>query len=293
MIVVRIWEGLGNQMFQYAYARMLQQISSTKVYLEGRRIYRERLPQEDLSVERKCAIHHFNLTVPFIKPKYLTEWSYLGRNNMVDHFKWQMSKCGMLRYSFRTDEEDMYAYQESLLAVKDNTYVMGHFFHRKYIEPIRTILLREFTLKKEQKFPAHLAGLMEQKETVSVHLRRGGYVYAECAQAMNKEMRRGRYYERAMNEIAAKVEHPFFLFFSDDIAWVKEHVPCVYPHAYVSDFGLSDYKELMLMSQCRHNIIANSTFSFWGAWLNQFEGKIVIAPKRWMPSVIPKDWMLI
>lgn len=255
-------------------------------------MFKERLPMEDLTVERTCAVYHFNVTIPFVKPNNLTAWSYLRRSNPVEQFKWQLGKRGMLRYSFRTDEADMCAYQEELLTLKD-TYVMGHFFHRKYIEPIRSILLKEFTLKKKLRVPAELAEIMEQRETVSVHIRRGDYLYAECAQSLNKEMKRGRYYERAMDAIAANVKQPFFLFFSDDTAWVKEHMPCNYPHAYVGDFGLPDYEELILMSACRHNIIANSTFSFWGGWLNQHAEKIVIAPKHWMPSVIPKGWILM
>lgn len=291
MIIVRVWEGLGNQMFQYAYARLLKEKSGKKVFLEGRRIYRECLPQEDLSVERKCTIYHYKLSLKFVKPELLNGWSYLGRRSPFQILKYWLSKQGVGKNLLETDENDMFAYHERLMSVHDHTYVIGHFFNRKYIEPIRDILLKEFSLKKEPILPEDLKTLMKSEETVSVHLRRGDYLYVECAQVINREMRRGRYYERAQDYISERVKNPVFLFFSDDIEWVKENIPCKYRHYYVSDIGLQDYEELIVMSRCRHNIIANSTFSFWAGWLNQNEKRIVVAPKHWMPTIIPKDWV--
>lgn len=95
-----------------------------------------------------------------------------------------------------------------------------------------------------------------------------------------------------MNYIKAHVERPCFLFFSDDIEWVRENY-CGMGDNYhfVSNGCLKDYEELMLMCQCKHNIIANSTFSFWGAWLNTDPEKIVIAPKKYAPTFIPEEWI--
>lgn len=293
MIVVRIWEGLGNQMFQYAYARLLQQKTGKKVVLEGRRIYLQNLQQEDLSVKRKCRVCHYDLKLPFIRPEYLRGWSYLEQSNFMQKIKYYLAIQGMGTYMFCTDEADMFGYHEKLLEVRDNTYVMGHFLNRRYIDPIRELLIKDFSLVQQPILPDSLVNLMNHHECISVHFRRGDYLYAECAQVVNEEMRRGQYYKKAMAYICDKVKNPVFLFFSDDIEWVKQNIECQYPHYYVSGIGLKDYEELTIMAQCQHNIIANSTFSFWAGWLNQSEEKIVIAPKHWMPSIVPKDWIQI
>lgn len=291
MIVVRIWEGLGNQMFQYAYARMLYQKGNDKVFLEGRRIYRNSLLGEDLGVERKCGIYHFNLSLKFIKPCYLKGWSYLEKRTWFQKLQFLLAQKKIGKFLFLTDYDDQFSFHQELLTLPTNTYVMGHFFHRKYIEPIRSLLLEEFTLKEPLEVPSELKQIMEQYETVSLHIRRGDYLYVECVQALNKEMKKNHYYENAMKYITNNVKNPFFLIFSDDIEWVKENFDCDFLHDYVSDKGFSDYEELMIMANCRHNIIANSTFSFWGGWLNQNPERIVIAPKHWMPSIIPKSWI--
>ena len=293
MIVVRIWEGLGNQMFQYAYARMLQEQLQEDIFLEGRRIYRDSLPGEDLSVERRCGIHRFQLSLKFIKPQYLAGWKYLKRKTWIQRVQFYLAQRGIAKYLFLTDADDQFSFHEGLMSVPDNSYIMGHFFHRKYIEPIRDQLLQEFTLKEPFEIPSAIKVQLENSETVSLHIRRGDYLYAKCVQTLNREMKNNRYYERAMKLIAEHVKNPVFLIFSDDIEWVKDNFECPFPHEYVSDMGFTDYQELMVMASCKHNIIANSTFSFWGGWLNQNSEKIVIAPKHWMPSIIPKDWVQI
>jgi hypothetical protein len=103
------------------------------------------------------------------------------------------------------------------------------------------------------------------------------------------------FYQKALNIILEKTDNPVIYIFSDDIAWVKQNVEFPYSTKFVSE---PDYIELFLMSQCKYNIIANSTFSWWAAWLNTFEGKIVVAPKNWHnskanKSIYPSDWITI
>lgn len=94
-----------------------------------------------------------------------------------------------------------------------------------------------------------------------------------------------------------RTHRPYLFLFTNDAKWVEEHLKFDVPHTVISNrFGLSDIQEMMLMSQCNHNIIANSTFSWWGAWLNTHEDKIVIAPKRWFmdrtrKNIAMKDWI--
>lgn len=98
------------------------------------------------------------------------------------------------------------------------------------------------------------------------------------------------YYRAAIQYIAERVMQPNFFIFSDDIAWVRKNLNFNYPCSYVDiNHGLESYNDMRLMSLCKHNIIANSTFSWWGAWLNSNSEKIVIAPKQWFANGMPAD----
>ncbi len=105
------------------------------------------------------------------------------------------------------------------------------------------------------------------------------------------------YYIRAINFIKKRVVNPHFFIFSDDVEWVKNNLKTKFPLIFISGNNLKDYEELILMSRCKHNIIANSAFSWWGAWLNENENKIVIAPYQWLKikhkankNIISNNW---
>ena len=131
-----------------------------------------------------------------------------------------------------------------------------------------------------------------------MHIRRGDYLldknlslFTTCTHD---------YYYKAEALIAEKSFSPTFFIFSDDIEWVKKNIPFNHPVVFVTDSNLTDYQELMLMSACKHNIIANSTFSWWGAWLNNNTEKIVITPQKWFTTqtmnekdLIPPTWIKI
>ena len=132
---------------------------------------------------------------------------------------------------------------------------------------------------------------------VSVHVRRGDYVSV----AETRE-RHGTcsldYYQAGFEHIAARIADPVIFVFSDDPAWVQANLKFPSPTIYVThNVGKQNYEDLRLMSACRHFIIANSTFSWWGAWLGEGAGKIVIAPKRWgnkpdeMDDPVPEVWV--
>lgn len=291
MLVVRIWEGLGNQMFQYAYARCLQEKTGEDVYLERRRIFKTSLPQENSNVERVCNLTKFNLNIKFINPKYLLKWNYLEQKNVFQKSRYFFAKKDIGDFVFLTDFSAIYSYHEELMNIKKNAYIMGHFLNKKYYELVKTYLIEEFTLKKKLNIPKQLEIVLQSRETVSIHIRRGDYLYVDYVQSICKEMNQRQYYRRAMEYINQKVKNPIFLIFSDDIEWVIKNFICPYEHIYISKLGYKDYEEMILMSYCKHNIIANSTFSFWGVWLNQYPKKEVIFPRHWMPTIIPKGWI--
>nr|BFD25167.1 MAG: hypothetical protein JST_4580 [Candidatus Parcubacteria bacterium] len=154
------------------------------------------------------------------------------------------------------------------------------------------ILNEEFKLKT----PLNTNLNITESESIFVHIRRGDYVSNSAA---NKFLGLCPldYYERAVKFMRGKVKNPRFFIFSDDISWVQDYLK-IEDAVYVSDGNLQDFEELALMSQCRHGVVANSSFSWWGAWLISNPTKIIIAPKQWFANdkaddsdLIPPNWL--
>jgi hypothetical protein len=129
--------------------------------------------------------------------------------------------------------------------------------------------------------------------SVSLHVRRGDYVQNPIINQTHG-LCSLEYYEKAVQYMAEKLEKPVFFVFSDDILWCKENLKLPFPTVFVEGNFLN-YEDLTLMSACQHQIVANSSFSWWGAWLNNFAKKIVIAPKKWfndqeIKDLIPQTW---
>jgi hypothetical protein len=136
--------------------------------------------------------------------------------------------------------------------------------------------------------------------SVSLHVRRGDYLINPRAKQL-LVVCDAEYYLKSVEIMSSKVERPHFYIFSDDIKWAKENIIMPFKTTFVGENGpRKSYEDLRLMSLCKHNIIANSSFSWWGAWLNENPNKIVIAPKQWFRSsekdtkdLIPESWLKI
>ena len=166
--------------------------------------------------------------------------------------------------------------------VKGKNCLDGYWQSEKYFKNIRKILLLDFTLKKESKNFLKYKKLIIKTNSVSVHIRHGDYVKRAVARKYHGTLSFD-YYFKAIELIGKKIKNPRFFVFSDD--------------PMISNFsGLTNNEELILMSKCKHNIIANSSFSWWGAWLNTNPKKIVIAPKKWFRAktdfeIVPQSWI--
>jgi hypothetical protein len=190
-------------------------------------------------------------------------------------------------------------FDPDFFAVPDNVYLEGYWQSENYFKTIENAIKSEFTLKED---PDPQNALLSEKilgsNSVSIHIRRGDYVHNPVTFDYHGVCSL-EYYHSAIDTIAKKISNPHFYIFSDDSLWVKQNLGINYPHTYVThNQGLKDYMDLWLMKLCRHHIIANSSFSWWGAWLCSNPGKIVIAPKQWFnnPDVntddlIPNTWL--
>jgi hypothetical protein len=180
--------------------------------------------------------------------------------------------------------------------VQKNSYLTDYFQDISYFEHSEEALRKEFRLKEplENKYP-EIVHNITRTESVSVHVRRTDYIDKQHRYIVLTP----EYYTNAMNHILSIKSGAVFYFFSDDIEWVQKNLPIPENSFFVSGKQYTDYEELGLMSLCKHNITANSTFSWWGAWLNTYTEKIIITPKKWFTQEveqyisIPKSWIQI
>lgn len=182
---------------------------------------------------------------------------------------------------------------------KGDSFLEGFWQSEEYFKDMRRILLKDFTLKKETNNFLKLKRLVTKTNSVSIHFRRGDYVKRAVTGKYHGILNLD-YYRRAIELIEKKIKNPHFFVFSDDILWVKENFRIKQPITFISGSGkLTNPEELILMACCRHNIIANSSFSWWGAWLNRNRHKIVLAPKRWFKKkrtesgIVPQAWIKV
>jgi len=177
-------------------------------------------------------------------------------------------------------------------------YLVGYWQAHRLADEIADELRMEFCFKEpaQGKNLEILKQIQQSKNSVSLHVRRGDYTLAaEGNIALPID-----YYSHAISLFRERLDEPTFFVFSDDMAFTKEHLPKGLRAVFVDhNDASSSHEDLRLMSSCHHHIIANSTFSWWGAWLNPRADKMVLAPKYWLlkrnsyyPDLLPSNWML-
>lgn len=283
-VILRLNGGLGNQMFQWALARMIEETTDMDVLL-------------DMSYFRKRYARPYQLNVFRIEPKFVTGfwlklkldiiWAFRAISNWEKNF-------GITLYS-----EKQFNFDMDITKIAPDTYINGFFQSELYFKCVEAKIREDFRFEKSPDDEnLKLINRIYSENSVAIHIRRGDYVekkryqeqYATCSID---------YYTNAVEYIAKKHPEPTLFVFSDDIKWVRHNLKLPYKTVYVShNTGKNNYEDMRLMSVCKHNIIANSSFSWWGAWLNANPDKIVIAPKKWFndesiiqTDVIPKTWV--
>jgi len=293
MIITKIYGGLGNQLFQYALGKSLALKNNTPLKLDI-----SFFEQEQAHVTyRKYGLSDFNINAVIATAE---EVNKIKRNHLKGLFKsiyWRL-QYRKPYYKQNYIKEKSFTFDNNILNSPQNIYLDGYWQSPKYFENIRNILLKELSLKNplnisEQQYFEKI----QNTNSVSIHVRRGDYIsnpkhteiYAQLG--MN-------YYNSAIAYIKEKVEKPSFFIFSDDMDWVKTNFKTIENCIFIDSNNAAH--SLSLMSACKHNIIANSTFSWWGAWLNYNEYKIVIVPQKWFVSekinkkdMCPESWLAI
>ncbi|WP_158838613.1 alpha-1,2-fucosyltransferase [Polaribacter sp. L3A8] len=267
MIVVRILGGLGNQMFQYAYAKALEN--------KG---YNVKL---DLSEIKKYKLHG----------GYQLD-KYKINLKTADSFSTLFAKIGLKK----SIKEKSLLFNKNLKSLKGNEYVKGYFQTEKYFIEIRDTLLKEFSINQKLSFKTEIIAsqITESKNSCSLHIRRGDYISDKKANNIHGTCSL-EYYRSAISIINKKYQDTLFFVFSDDITWTKGNLKIT--NAFYVDVKSIPHEDMYLMSLCNHNITANSSFSWWGAWLNKNKNKTIIAPKQWFVNfkneIACKNWIKI
>ena len=273
MVIVCMWEGLGNQMFQYAYARTLAK-QGIDVSLDVGKTYDRYYERSRTHTLRDVGIENFAVKIPAAEASALNKYAFIRRGNKKETFLYQLSIHR--RWPFVFWEEGEPGDFTDLKKLPRNCYIKGWFQDALFAEKIRGELLKEFVPKRKIKVSGRFRTLIEDSCSVAIHIRRGDYVKSNNTLPPN-------YYYEAMKQMERLTGEPRYFVFSDDSAWVKKHISFGESTVFVDEAGeWEDYEQLFLMSRCSHQITANSTFSWWGAWLNKNPDKTVVMPKKYL-----------
>ena len=275
MRLIKMTGGLGNQMFIYAlYLQMKKRFSSVQI---------------DLSDMVHYKVHHgYEMNRIFNLPK--TEFCINQKLKKVLEFLF-----------FKTILERKQ--NGSLKAYTKNytwpfIYFKGFYQSEKYFSEIKDEIRQAFTFNLNIANAQSLE-MMKQidadDKAVSLHIRRGDYLQPKHWESIGCVCQLP-YYQNALSELEKRIPNPSYYVFSDDIDWVKENIPLENATYINWNKGEDSWQDMMLMSHCRNHIICNSTFSWWGAWLNPREDKVVIIPEKWFnhseaPYIYPDGWI--
>jgi Glycosyl transferase family 11 len=291
-IVLRESEGLGNQLFQYAALRYYAKRYGAEIRIA---VHPDAMCN---GYPRPCQLQHFSIQAP------------MGERSVWDRFlctdnPWLKAASDLLRKVLRIQKcneqvKDRFCFLRDLPlqpAVK-TLYMWGYFQTYLMVEAVADELRLDlrFGQAASGKTLEVLNQIRSSKHAVSLHVRRGDSVLP----AEGKVVLPMEYYSDAISLFQQRLADPTFFVFSDDLPFAKENLPCDPKVVFVGHNDIfTAHEDLRLMSACQHHIIANSTFSWWGAWLSSQPDKMVIAPRKWYvgkdsdnPNLCPPDWML-
>ncbi len=261
MIISKISGGLGNQMFQYAIAKAIAIKNNNTFKL-------------DISAYESYKLHNgYRLNIFSIEESLATKKEIIYLAGYTNRF---LSKLKFPRKSTYYKEKERTVYDNNVFSFFD-IYLDGYWQNENYFLPIRDSLVQDFLPKEEISVTANnYLNQIQSLVSVSIHVRRGDYLNNPQIGILDIN-----YYKKAVNYLFKELKEVKFFIFSDDILWCKENFGFIDNKIFVENTE-TELDDLMLMRSCKHNILANSSFSWWAGWLNENSNKLVIAPKKWM-----------
>lgn len=299
MIIIRLMGGLGNQMFQYAFAYVLSKKNKSLVKIDTT-LLDDRLSPHEIVTHRELLLNKvFNVSLDFASKNDIEYFNGKTYNNLIG------KSFNKIRQAIRSPSlviEENRGFNPRYLNLKDDTCLVGSFQSEKYFYSDSQAIKNVFKFKYPIMDISHeLVDSLKSENSVAIHFRRGDYVtsplYSKKIGALALS-----YYIKAIDFIIEKVDNPVFYVFSDDINWCKENLKVDHLSFYfVNDehAGIYASNYLQLLTKCKYYIISNSTFSWWGAWLSENNSnKIVVAPEQWFIEeslndidIVPENWI--
>lgn len=300
MIIIKLQGGLGNQLFQYAMGRSLCLPRNIPMKMDAVSGFRND------AYGRTYSLGAFNVVENFASEGEISAINRAGIGKYLDRSV-NVAKPYYRRSVVIEPVGRQFAYDKHLGRVKDHSYLVGYWQHEQYFIGIEDTIRREFTLRSAPD-PVNqgIAQEIVARNSVCVHVRRlhGVSHDKKIVNAKAVELHGAcslEYYHRAIDELACAVTEPHLVVFSDDHRWAQEHIKTGYPVTFVTHNDAAHAcQDLWLMTLCKHYIIANSSLSWWGAWLSCNREKMVFAPKRWDTldrrcgeDIVPPSWRRI
>ncbi|GAB4027551.1 MAG: alpha-1,2-fucosyltransferase [Candidatus Microgenomates bacterium] len=281
MITVHISGGLGNQFFQYSAGRALAEKIDTELKLDLRVYSNKRYLRE-------YSLDNFEIKAKTsISPK-------------IDYVQYMFNRWLPIRYKTRIYGERQFSYDSNFDKLNDSTYLLGHWQSEKYFKRISNQIRRELQYKQRLNDDyIKYKRMIYASNSVSLHIRRGDYVSNSNTNSVHGTCTLDYYYH-ALDIVSSKLSKPHVFVFSDDINWARKNCKFKTKTTFVTTEKPDANQEIEIMKHCKHSIIANSSYSWWGAWLNEYKGKIVIAPDKWFndqsldtTDLIPQRWLRV
>lgn len=267
MLIVKIFQGPGNQLFQYAYGLAAAKRIGAELKLDTTWF-------KDNSSHRAYILDRFGITTPIATQEEIDWVKTCNGKNFLEY------RYNLLRNKFASRgkkvfvKEDLSKFDSELLYPSASSYIEGYFSTAKFFQDFETDIRAALQFQTEETKAFESIAQAIDDSTIALSVRRGDFLNNPLHNVCSKE-----YFYRAVNEVTQVVQNPRLLIFSDDIDWVSESFNLDLPHSFAT--GLEDHMNHMrLMSLCRNHIIPNSTFSWWGAWLSK--PQTVIAPDLWL-----------
>lgn len=286
--------GLGNQMFQYAAARRVSHVRNVPLKLDlgwfG--------SSAAVDTARRYQLGVFSIRGEFATPEEIRKLTGRLTNSIAKRLRRTIERSRPVGRRSWIMERGL-QFDPDIFDIAGNVYLDGYWQSERYFADIQEIIRREFTLQVDpDPLTSGLCKRAHEVESVSVHIRRGDYVWNPVTRHFHGTCPPD-YYRSAARYIADMVKDVHFFVFSDDPAWVRENLTLESPATFVTHNGPDKgHDDLRIMTHCKHHIIANSSFSWWGAWLGRHPGKIVVAPRKWFADdtihtgdPIPEGWV--
>ena len=277
MRLIKMTGGLGNQMFIYA------------MYLKMKRIF------PDVRIDLSDMVHYqVHYGYEMNKVFHLPRTEFCINRSLKKIIEFLLFKTILERKQDRSLMPYTHKYHWKWI------YFKGFYQSEKYFAGIEKDVREAFVFDIRRASRRSLRAMQEIKadpHAVSIHIRRGDYLLEKHWKALGC-ICQSSYYLNALAELEKRVKHPHYYVFSEDLNWVRQNLPMTKAEFIDWNKGEDSWQDMMLMSHCRHHIICNSTFSWWGAWLNPSLDKIVIAPERWTQTtdsadVVPESWLKV